>query len=150
MDARVKLFYWHLSAVLPTLEAPQLPIHNEGWTVWSGDIKLPSPSRECLHAAIQDPITQLYWIQHKRFSFDAQLAIDWDTCATGMQALQPARRRWIAKHASSNCGVGTTLVKWNTKTMTDALGVEFPKTPPMCFGARLKVPMKCGMKALSS
>ena len=55
---------------------------------------------------------QLYWIRHKHFSFDAQLAIDWGTCAAGMQALQPARRRWIAKHASSNCGVGTTLVKW--------------------------------------
>jgi len=62
MDSRAKLFYRHLSAVLPTLEAPQLPIHNEGWTVWSGDIKLPSPSRDCLYAAIQDPVTQLYWI----------------------------------------------------------------------------------------
>jgi len=112
MDARAKLFYRHLSSVLPTLEALQLPIHNEGWTVWSGDIKLPSPSRECLYAAIQDPITQLYWIRHKRFSFDARFAIDWDTCAAGMQALQPARRRWIAKGASSNCGVGTTLIKW--------------------------------------
>jgi len=112
MNAQAKLFYWHFSSVLPTLEAPQLPIHNEGWTVWSGDIKLPSPSRECVYAAIQDPITELYWIRHKRFSFDARLAIDWDTCAAGMQALQPARRRWIAKHVSSNCGVGTTLVKW--------------------------------------
>jgi len=62
IDARAKLFYWHLSTVLSTLEAPQLPVHNEGWTVWSGDIKLPSPSRECLYAAIQDPITQLYSI----------------------------------------------------------------------------------------
>jgi len=96
----------------PHWKSPQLPIHNEGWTVWGGDIKLPPPSQECLHAAIQDPITQLHWIRHKRFSFDARLAIDWDTCAADMQALQPAGRRWIAKHASSNCGVGKTLVKW--------------------------------------
>jgi len=57
MDARAKLFYRRLSIVLPALEAPQLPIYNEGWTVWSGDIALPSPSQECLCAAIQDPIT---------------------------------------------------------------------------------------------
>ena len=112
MDARAKLFYRHLRALLPTMEAPQIPIHNEGWTVWSGDLKLPSPSRECLYEAIQDPVTQLYWIRHQRFSFDARLAIDWETCAAGMKALQPARRRWIAKHASSNCGVGKTLVTW--------------------------------------
>ena len=29
-----------------------------------------------------------------------------------MKALQPSRRRWISKHASSQCGVGQTLVKW--------------------------------------
>jgi len=38
----------------------------------------------------------------------------------------------------------------NTRTTTDALGAEFRRTPPMCFGARLKVPMKCGTKALPS
>ena len=30
--------------------------------------------------------------------------------------LFPAWTRWIAKHSSGNCGVGTTLVKWNYQT----------------------------------
>ena len=29
-----------------------------------------------------------------------------------MQGLIPPRRRWITKHWSSNCGIGTTMVKW--------------------------------------
>jgi len=41
---------------------------------------------------------------------------DWRLTGTPVplacRLLQPARRRWIAKHASSNCGVGTTLAKW--------------------------------------
>lgn len=112
MDARAKLFYRHLRLCMPISDAPQIPIYNEGWTVWSGETKLPSPSRVCLYEAIQDPITQLYWVRHQRFSHDARAAIDWDVTAAGMKALQPARRRWISKHASSNCGVGKTLVKW--------------------------------------
>ena len=30
-----------------------------------------------------------------------------------MQSLTPPERHFITKHASSNCGVGTTLVQWN-------------------------------------
>ena len=29
-----------------------------------------------------------------------------------MKGLIPPRRRWLTKHRSSNCGIGTTLVKW--------------------------------------
>jgi len=59
-----------------------------------------------------DPVTQMWWVHHKRFPLQAKETIDWKACLEGMPALKPIRRRWITKHASANCGVGTTLVKW--------------------------------------
>jgi len=69
MDTQAKLFCQHLCSVLPTLETPQMSIHNDGWTVWRGDLKLPSPSWDCLYAAFQDPITQLYWVSVGRHGY---------------------------------------------------------------------------------
>jgi len=59
-----------------------------------------------------DHVTQMWWVRHKRFPLEAKETIDWKACSEGMPALKPSRRCWITKHASANCGVGTTLVKW--------------------------------------
>jgi len=51
-------------------------------------------------------------VRHKLFPLEAKETIDWKACSEGMPALKSSRWRWITKHASANCGVGTTLVKW--------------------------------------
>ena len=112
MDALAKQYWAFLFHRLPTLEAPHLPIHNEGWTVWNGNVKVSSPNKAALYGLIMDPITQMWWVRHDRFPLAAKDTIDWQACAEGVPALKPSRRRWITKHASANCGVGTTLVKW--------------------------------------
>jgi hypothetical protein len=112
MDALAKQYWAFLFNQVPSLEAPHLPIHNDGWTIWEGTSKVASPSRATLYGLIMDPITQMYWVRHNRFPLEAKSTIDWQACADGFPALKPSRRRWITKHASSNCGVGTTLVKW--------------------------------------
>jgi len=111
MDALAKHHWAFLFKSLPSLESPHLPIHNEGWTLWDGPTKITSPSRNALHGLIMDPVTQIWWVHHKRFPVEAKNTVDWKACSEGMPALKPSRCRWITKCASANCGVGTTLVK---------------------------------------
>jgi len=112
MDALAKQYWAYLFKRLPSLASPHLSIHNEGWTLWSGPSKITPPSRPTLCGLIMDPVTQMWWARHKRFPLEAKETIDWKACLEGMPALKPSRRRWITKHASANCDVGTTLVKW--------------------------------------
>jgi len=92
--------------------APHISIHNEGWTIWSGSDKVVAPSRNALHSLLADQPPQMWWVRHNRISEPAKDLVDWETCSTGMRALKPGRRRWITKHASANCRVGTTLLTW--------------------------------------
>jgi hypothetical protein len=39
--------------------------------------------------------------------------IDWNATKSFMTALPPCKQRWYTKHASDNCGVGSTLLHWN-------------------------------------
>jgi len=112
MDALAKQYWAFLFKRLPPLASPHLHIYNEGWTLWDGLTKITSPSRPTLYGLIMDPITQMWWVSNNRFLLEAKETINWKACLEGMSALTPSRRRWITKHASANCGVGTTLVKW--------------------------------------
>jgi hypothetical protein len=62
------------------------------------------------------PVTKDHWIRHGRFSEEANQLIDWDMATKAMIKLKPARRRWVTKHGSENCGVGKTLVAWKQQT----------------------------------
>jgi len=112
MDALAKQCLAFLFNHLPTLESPHLPIHNEGWTLWHGSSIITHPSRPTLHGLIMDRFTQMQWVRHRCFPLEAKDAINWKACLEGMPALKPSHWWWITKHASANCGVGTTLVKW--------------------------------------
>ena len=118
MDSLAKQHWARVFREVQFDPAPHIPIHNEGWTIWDGTTKLTSPSRNALYDQITDPITQSWWVWHKRITAGAQSHIDWENCATSIPCLKPSRRRWITKHASAQCGVGITLLKW--KYQTDA------------------------------
>ncbi len=113
MDTRAKAWWRHLYL---TPAIPPSPIHHtihrEGWSIWNGNQKIIRPHRKVLYGAIQDPITTSYWVRHKRIPLESVPHIDWDSCETGFAKLQPEERQWVTKHASNECGVGTTLVKW--------------------------------------
>ena len=93
-------------------------IHHEGWSVWEGPMKIPSPTYKNLYRAIQDPVTIDYWTKphHNqatpRLTLAAVPLIDWKSSANFMEDLPFARKRWITKHASDNCGVSKTLMLW--------------------------------------
>ena len=112
MDALAKRHWAYIYARTQLTPAPHTPIHNEGWTLWNGPVKVVSPSSNALYAIITDPTTKDWWVRHNRLTQTALDSIDWVTCASGMTSLKPSRRRWITKHASANCGVGTTLLSW--------------------------------------
>jgi len=112
MDALVKQHCAFLFNRHPSLASPHLPIYNEGWTLWDGPSKIPSLNRPTLYGLIMDPVTQTWWVRHKHFPLEAKETIDWEACSEDMLALKPGHQRWITKHASAKCGVGTTLVKW--------------------------------------
>ena len=51
-------------------------------------------------------------MRHGHSSYAAQDLIDWDATEDHMHHLPQARRRWVTKTASENCGAGTTLLSW--------------------------------------
>jgi len=69
-------------------------------------------NRQNLYELIHDPITISKWIQLGRFPDNATDHIDSEMASKHTKALKPGYQRWLTKHASHNCGVGTTLVEW--------------------------------------
>jgi len=112
MDTLAKQHWARIYAKAQLAPAPHIPIHNEGWTIWSGINKVVAPSCNALHSLLADQPTQMWWVHHNRISEAAKDVVDWETCSTGMNALKPGCQRWITKHASANCGVDTTLLTW--------------------------------------
>jgi len=95
MDTLAKQHWARVFAQVQLTLAPHIPIHNEGWTLWSGTDKVVAPSRNALHSLLADQPTQMWWVRHNRISEAAKDTIDWETSSTGMRALKPGRRRWI-------------------------------------------------------
>ena len=115
MDREAKA-YWNLlvrNAAPGTFPAADNHlIHNEGWSVWSGNFKFACPSRDNLYAEIYDPQTLAEWVKNTRLTDDSANLIDWKQVKCAMKSLPLHSRRYVTKHASDECGIGTTLVKW--------------------------------------
>jgi len=116
MDRLAKSFWRHCHihqhAALQPLEPPQHPMHLEGWTLWNANTKVTHPNRQHLCKLTHDPITTSKWIRLERFPDSATSQIDSEMASKHTKALKPGCQRWITKHASHNCGVGTTLAEW--------------------------------------
>ena len=119
MDTKAKALCWsRLQQEGHSMDPPIIRSHNEGWSLWHNDSKLASPNYKTLYSIIQDKSTIIYWERHNRYPKEIKDEIDWEASADGLTSLPRARRRWVTKHASENCGVGSTLVKW--KKQSDA------------------------------
>jgi hypothetical protein len=112
MDEMAKAYWRHLREDGHSMEPPVFRSHNEGWTLWHGQTKLTQPDSNSLYSLIQDPSTVAYWVRKKRIPEEAVDTVDWEASGTAMTSLPRARRRWVTKHASENCGTNATLAKW--------------------------------------
>jgi len=90
-----------------------IPIYGEQWQLWQGEDKVIHPSTHQLYQLIQGPITHQWWIRNGHITPEADPVIDWAATQDTMQNLPHYLQQWVTKHASHNCGVGTTLVGWN-------------------------------------
>jgi hypothetical protein len=114
MDTLAKAYWRFLANKLETYETDYaIPIYEEGWQLWQGSTKIRDTSKNHLYSIIQDPITVNFWIRHKRFPSEASHLIDWTSSGQAIRSMKLCKRRRLSKHASKDCGVGTTLVKWN-------------------------------------
>jgi hypothetical protein len=64
--------------------------------------------------------TILPWhVSHHRFPACYARRIDWDVCSAALQRMPLGRRRWVSKHTSGFCSVGTKMVKWKEQPTSD-------------------------------
>jgi len=129
MDHLAKAFWTHCTTrhnSFPT--SIHLQIHHEGWQLWKGDCKIASPHTKSLYATLQDPITQQWWVRNNYIKAEHVEQIDWEITGHMMQRLKPARRRWVTKHSSDNCGVGATLAYWRLQEDDECPRCKAPET----------------------
>ena len=113
MDTLAKSYWRYLANLASTWTTDYyIPIHEEGWQIWSGTDKISHASKEILYGLIQDPITTAYWVRHDRITAEAVVFVDWSSNGRAFKAMKLGKRCRVSKHACHNCGVGTTLVKW--------------------------------------
>jgi hypothetical protein len=106
MDNLAKVFWMQQSHSARAL----YPIADEGFQVSLGDRKLSSIPTSVLvdHTHV---CTILYWhATHHRFPACYARHIDWDVCSAALNRLPlGGRRRWVTKHTSGFCSVGTKM-----------------------------------------
>lgn len=91
-------------------------LYMDGLSVTHNRVKLTKIHRNSTYELLTHDTCIDYWIQHHRISPQTIPLIDWKITGIAHRELPGGKQRWITKHASENCGIGTTLVKWNIQT----------------------------------
>jgi hypothetical protein len=108
MDNLAKVFWMQHSHSKPVF----YPLRDEGFQVWLGTRKLSSHPPSVFFDHIHGKTILNWHSSHRRIPACYARRIDWDACAAAPQRLPLGRRRWVSKHASGFCSVGTMLVRW--------------------------------------
>jgi hypothetical protein len=95
------------------------PIASEGFQVWLGDRKLSSHQSSTFFDHIHGKTILSWHATHGRFPACYARRIDWDVCYAALKRLPLGRQRWVAKHTSGFCSVGTKMVKWKEQPTAD-------------------------------
>jgi hypothetical protein len=149
-DAAKRFWTYQFANSRLTTNASHL-VEHEGWSIWNGTEKIPSPTTAALYHAIQDPITQQYWVRKKVLSRTALAAIDWKVGEAHMKSLALSRRLWVVKNASDQCAVGVTMLKWRKQTDDECCRCGQPETTlhvAKCRGAGASVVFLASMLTL--
>ena len=109
-----KMAKHHLSQVATTQPRPlayqgQLP--EENIRILIGNKKLTSVNRNYVYERLTQELTLNAWIKNGRLTNADKDKVDWSATGKAMESLTLSKRRWVTKHMSGNCGVGTTLVR---------------------------------------
>jgi hypothetical protein len=105
MDNLAKVFWMQHSHTGPVF----YPLRDEGFQVWLGTRKLSSHPPSVFFDHIHGKTILNWHSSHHRFPACYARRIDWDACAAALERLPLGRRRWVSKHTSGFCSVGTML-----------------------------------------
>jgi hypothetical protein len=123
MDNLAKVFWMQYSHSEPVF----YPLSDEGFQVWLGTRKLSSHQPSVFFDHIHGK-TILHWhSSHHRFPACYARRIDWDACAAALSRLPLGRRRWVSKHTSRFCAIGTMLVRWKEQPTPDCPRCTLPE-----------------------
>jgi hypothetical protein len=115
MDNLAKIFWMHHSHSAHV----QYPIMEEGFQVWLGDRKLSLHSSSVFFDHIHGKTILSWHASHGRFPAYYAWRVDWEVCHAALKHLPLGKRRWVTKHTSGFCSVGTKMVKWKEQPMPD-------------------------------
>jgi hypothetical protein len=115
MDNLAKIFWMQHSHSAHV----QYPIMEEDFQVWLGDRKLSSHSSSVFFDYIHGKTILSWHATHGRFPACYARRVDWEVCHAALKRLSLGKRRWVSKHTSGFCSVGTKMVKWKEQPTPD-------------------------------
>jgi hypothetical protein len=116
MDNLAKVFWMQYSHSAPVF----YPISDEGFQVWLGDRKLYSSQSSGFFDHIHGKTLLAWHTSHLRFPACYEWHIGRDICEAALRWLPMGHRRFVSKHTSGFCGVGTKLVQWREQQASPA------------------------------
>jgi hypothetical protein len=90
---------------------------SEGFQVWLGGRKLSLHSSSVFFAHIHGKTILSWHATHGRFPACYAWRVDLEVCHAALKRLPLGQRRWVSKHTSGFCSVGTKMVKWTAHTV---------------------------------
>jgi hypothetical protein len=86
-------------------------ILGEPWRVSINDVKITSNMGQQLREFITMSQALQYWDNKHRFGTRSSGNVDWEAFGASMQAVPPARRRWVSKTLSGFCATGRMMFR---------------------------------------
>ena len=98
--------YW-----LETVDShqPFYSICRNEWSVSLGPRKVCKSFKSMIKEFVQTRRLRMWWDKHDKLSLAQSRALHWDAIGAAMSDIRPARRRWIAKHASGHAPVAKQM-----------------------------------------
>jgi hypothetical protein len=118
-----------LSQVEHTVRPIQHKVFGEPWTIWHRSEKLCRDIPQRLYDIIDGPACLSYWARHDKFGNASHHDVDWDSTREFMSTIDPKRARWLTKHTSGHCPVGTVMKKRTERITNKCPHCGQPETP---------------------
>jgi hypothetical protein len=90
---------------------PNIRFENPGWQLEADHEPQETVDVKELYEHTYGKKTKTYWSKKDQLSETATAAIDWKTCGKAFTALPLGKQRWLAKHITHFCAVGTTMLQ---------------------------------------
>jgi hypothetical protein len=91
---------------------PYIPSLASQWTILINTEVVPTNVLDNLRFHCLAPPAFAYWTEHDKLGSGSALAVHWQALGLAMREMDHYRRRFVTKHSSGWCGVGTKLKLW--------------------------------------